>query len=252
MADSTTTTPRSEPRHDAPATELERSTLAFRRFLGLAATDTVELTAFGGRQKIHVAYVRSPEAHLDLLAQAEAQSITGAYQCFNLIHEGLYARIGEGKWIPGAARTSDNEVVELRAVYVDFDARRPRGISATDDEKARVKDVASACKEKLSRAFGTASLGLGDSGNGFSLFVALQPIAPSKDTVSRIQRFLKAIAQDFAATGVEIDASVCNPARLCPAFGTLKRKGVDCAERPWRRTSFRCAESVSRVSLESL
>jgi len=233
------------------ADEIERSTLAFRRFLGLRPTDTVEIAAFGGRHKIQVAYVRSVEEHLRLLIAAEGQpEMVGSYQVFNLIHEGLYARIGENRWVPGAPRTSDCELTELRAVYIDFDAKRPRGISATDAEKQRVRDVASECKAHLAEVFGAPdALGLGDSGNGYALFVALEPIAPSRETTAKVQRFLKAISSRFTRPGVEIDPAVCNPSRLCPAFGTLKRKGVDCQERPWRTTSFRCADTITRVPL---
>jgi hypothetical protein len=198
--------------------------------------------------------VRCVADQLRLLEAAEQQSeLKGSYTVFNAIHEGLYARIGEGRWVPAAPRTSDQEIVELWAVYIDFDAARPRDISSTDAEKAATREVATAAKEHLAEYFGTTDcFGLGDSGNGYSLFIALEPIAPSKETTTRIQRFLKAIAQQFERPGVKVDASVCNPARLCPAFGTLKRKGVSCPERPHRMTSFRCAEHVSRVSVEVL
>jgi hypothetical protein len=234
--------------------ELKRSTLDFRRFLALDEAATIEMTAFGGRQKIQVAYVRSVADQLRLLAAAEQQpELKGTYTIFNLIHEGLYARIGENRWIQGAQRASDQEVNELRAVYIDFDAARPRDISSTDSEKAAAWAVAHDCRDFLTEHLkNDTCLGHGDSGNGYSLFIALEPVAPSKETTAKIQRFLKAMAQKFNQPGVKIDVSVCNPARLCPAFGTLKRKGVDCRERPHRMSSFRCSETVTRISLEAL
>jgi hypothetical protein len=235
-------------------TELEKSTREFRKFCGFGDCDTLELVAFGGRQKIQVAYARSLECQLRLLSEAETQpELKGTYSYFNLIHEGLYARIGENRWRPGAPHASDNEVTELRGVYCDFDVDRPRDISSTDSEKASAREVAAACRDYLTSALGTdACFGLGDSGNGYSLFVAVEPIKPTKDTTAKVKRFLSAMATKFARPGIVIDVSVCNPARLCPAFGTLKRKGVHCPERPHRLTSFRCAELVTRMPLEAL
>lgn len=234
--------------------ELHRSTMEFRRFLALDDNATIEMTAFGGRQKIQVAYVRNVKDQLRLLADAEKQSeLKGSYTIFNRIHEGLYARIGEARWVHGAPRASDQEVVELKAVYIDFDATRPRDISSTESEKDAAQNVAHDCREFLAEQLGGEScLGQGDSGNGYSLFIALEPLEPSKETTAKIQRFLKAMAQKFNRPGVKVDASVCNPARLCPAFGTLKRKGVSCPERPHRMSSFRCSETVMRISLEAL
>lgn len=234
--------------------ELQRSTLELRRFLSLAETDTIELTSFGGRQRTQTAYARTVEEQLRLLELAERQpELKGSYTSFNLVHEGLHARIGEGRWVPGAQRTTDAEVVELRAVYVDFDAVRPRDISATDAEKARVHEVAANCKARLSSVFGTADcFGVGDSGNGYALFIALEPTPPTKASTERIQRFLKALATQFERPGVKIDPAVCNPARLCPAFGTMKRKGVNCPGRPHRMTTFYCPENVVRLPLEVL
>ncbi len=234
--------------------ELERSTLAFRRFCGFSERDTVELTAFGGRQKLQVAYARTIEDQLRLLAMAEHQpELKGTYTVLNLVHEGLYARIGEGRWVPGAPRASDTEVTELRSVYIDFDAVRPRDISSTDAEKAATKEVATAVKLQLTEYLGTEHcFGLGDSGNGYSLFIAIEPEAPTKQTTASVQKFLKAIATKFDSAGVKVDPAVCNPARLCPAYGTMKRKGVNCAERPHRMTSFRCSENVTRIPLASI
>jgi hypothetical protein len=144
-------------------------------------------------------------------------------------------------------------VAQLRSVYIDFDAVRPRDISSTDAEKAAAKAIATAAKLQLTEYLGTEDcFGLGDSGNGYSLFIAIEPITPSKETTASVQRFLKAVATKFDGGGVKVDPSVCNPARLCPAYGTLKRKGVNCEERPHRMTSFRCSENVTRIPLEGL
>jgi hypothetical protein len=226
----------------------------FRRFMVVGPADTVELTLFDSRKKVSVAYARTEADHIRLMRDADSRSdVSGVYTVFNRIHDGLYARIGEGKWTPFASRASDNDVTQVVAVYLDFDCVRPRDISSTDGEKAAAYDVSKACEEFLATALGgDECLGRGDSGNGYSLFVALKPVMPSDDTRKRIERFLKAMAVKFNTPRVKVDATVCNPARLCPAFGTRKRKGVDCRERPHRGTFFSCRPIVRRIPIEAL
>ena len=95
-------------------------------------------------------------------------------------------------------------------------------------------------------------MGRGDSGNGLSVFVALEPAVPTKDSTERIAKFLRALNARFGTDRVKIDSTVGNPARLVPAFGTMKRKGQNTAARPWRQTYFACRAQVRRVPLEAL
>lgn len=234
--------------------QLDINVSLFRRFMLAAPDATVELTAFDSRKKVTVAYARSEEDHVRLLREVDARSdISGVYTVFNRVHDGLYARIGENRWVPFASRASDNDVTQIVAVYLDFDAQRPRDISATDDEKRAALDASLACEEFLARELGGDDcLGRGDSGNGFSLFVALQPVAPSPDVRAKTDRFLKAMAAKFSNDRCKVDTAVSNPARLCPAFGTTKRKGIDCKDRPHRETFFICRPIVRRIPLEVL
>ena len=240
----------------APAHMVEpvvSSTEAWRCYLGCADDETIELTCFDRRGKPVVAYARTVEEHLRLMRQADASDCSGCYTLFNRIHPGLYARIGAGRWIPFASRASDNEVSTIRCAYLDFDAVRPRNISSTSDEKRAALDVCLAATDFLvSELGGDRALGFGDSGNGYAVFIRLVPVEPSKGTTAAIARLLRYCGARFDTPGVKVDASVCNPARLCPAFGTLKRKGVDCAERPHRRTFFVCHQEPMPVPLEDL
>lgn len=230
------------------------SVTLFRRFMLVGAAATVELTAFDARKKVHVAYARSSEAQQRLMHEADERSdVSGVYTVFNAVHDGLHARIGADRWVPFASRASDNDVTSIVAVYLDFDAVRPRDISATDDEKRASCDVSLACEEFLKASLGGDDcLGRGDSGNGYSLFIAIDPVAPGKDVRAKIDRFLKAMASKFGTDRAKVDTAVSNPARLCPAFGTLKRKGVDCEDRPHRGTYFICRPLVRRVPIEAL
>jgi len=233
---------------------LDVTVALFRRFMLVVPDATVELTAFDSRKKVHVAYARSEADQVRLSREADARGdISGVYTVFNHVHDGLYARIGENRWVPFASRASDNDVTRIVAVYLDFDAQRPRDISSTDPEKRAAYDASLACEQFLAKELGGDDcIGRGDSGNGYSLFIALQPTVPAPDTRAKTDRFLKAMAKKFGTDRCKVDTAVSNPARLCPAFGTRKRKGIDCKDRPHRGTYFSCRSEVRRVSIEAL
>lgn len=235
----------------ADVDSIELNTIQWRRFLDCPADECIELVTFDARKRVSVAYARTVEDHVRLLREADKGDSTGSYTVFNRIHPGLYARIGEGRWTQYAARASDNDVTAIRAVYLDFDAERPRDISSTDAEKSAAYDAYRACETFLESRLGV-QLGRGDSGNGYSLFVPLEPITPSKDTKVRIERFLKAMDRRFSGHGVHVDTSVSNASRLCPAYGTRKCKGTDTPERPHRPTFFSCPGIVERLPIEAI
>ena len=63
-----------------------------------------------------------------------------------------------------------------------------------------------------------------------------------KGTAVLVKAVILAASYIFGTDKVDVDVSVSDAKRLCPAFGTVKRKGVDDPERPHRKTWF----SVSR------
>lgn len=238
-------------------TSAESSVLAFRRFFGVADKETLEITRFDRQGTPSVAYVRDLESQMRLLWDSDRQrDVTGVYTVFNTLHEGLHARYGERTFVKGRGmhRASDADVTHIRGVYLDFDVVRPREISATDAEKQAALDISQECEAFLASELGTHDcLARGDSGNGYALFIALEPFEPNDDSRKRIDRFLRFVADKYSiARRVKVDTSVGNPARLCPAFGTMKRKGHDCPERPHRPTSFACSDTVVRVPVEAL
>lgn len=235
--------------------ELERCTRLLRGFLGMAADELTELTFFV-RGRIRVAHAGSEQVHVRLLTEAQrVHGFNGAYQLVNgPINPALAARY-PGNRIHSAwnGRAGDGDVRLRRAVFIDIDPVRPKGISATDDEKRAAYDVyrevGAFLLETLNDEF---TLGRGDSGNGYFILIAIEPTPVSIDTTARVRAFLKLLAAKFDTERVRIDTSVGNAARLMPAPGTWKRKGENTTERPHRRTSFRCHESVHRVPLESV
>jgi hypothetical protein len=234
------------------------SALYFCRFLGLKRGDPVELVAlYPGKAWPRVAYATSKEEMLRLMREGdETPGVHGVYIVANQITPAISARYELNGWHKGEnGRANDSEIQARRVLYIDIDSDRPRGISATDTEKRPCYEVADQVEAFLREALGDPmgfSLGRGDSGNGLSVFVALEPSVPSKDSTDRIAKFLRALNAKFGTDRVKIDSTVGNPARLVPAFGTIKRKGANTPERPHRPTYFTCRAEVRRVPLEAL
>jgi hypothetical protein len=231
------------------------ATANVRRFLGMPDDEPTELTFFY-EGRVFLAHAMNSTQHVQLLRQAEKrEGFNGAYQLVNgPLNPQLFFRYEPNKIHRGwNGRANDPMVLSLRALFLDCDPERIKGISATDAEKAEAKAVADAIAEAMGSAVGHNTVGRGDSGNGYFVLVALQPCEWSSETTAKISKLLGLLNRKFGVPKrVKIDTSVSNPARLMPAAGTWKRKGWNSPERPHRLTSFTCSETVERVPLEVL
>jgi hypothetical protein len=237
--------------------DVELSCLLWRRFFDIAADEPLELVALppSPKQVPHVAYASSVDDCVRLMREAaNIPRATGTYLVPNKIKPAIAARYPRDRWCRAdAGRAADHEIDLVRSIYIDCDAERPKGISATDREKAHARALLRIVEDFLVQKLGDdRPLARGDSGNGFSLFIAVEPFVPSAATSSQVEKLLKALARKFEVTGAKIDTSVFNPARLVPAFGTLKTKGESTDDRPHRSTHFSCRPVVRRVPLEVL
>lgn len=235
--------------------ERELNTRLIRNFLGMRPNEFTELTAMV-RNKPWVAHIRTEEEHVRMLREAEhLNGYGGSYMLVNGgLDETLTSRYEPCKWTSAwNERAKDKNIGELRAVYIDCDPEREKGISSTDREFAQAWEVADRLRNWLESVVGRNAVGFGCSGNGHFLLVAVQAQPPSPDTSARISTFLGLLQKKFGIEKqVKIDGSVFNPARLMPAPGTWKRKGRNTEERPHRMTSFIALPSVLRVPLEAL
>ena len=232
--------------------ELEVNTAIVRSFLDVGESEPVELTAFA-EARIHIAHALCEAEHVRLLREAEdIRGFNGAYQLVNgPMDPALLARYQTGRWHKAwNGRATDRDIQQLRAVFIDCDPVRPKGISATDEQRQEAWDVCSAMESWLGSELGVDALGHGSSGNGFFTLIAIEPCVPSAETAQRIAKFLALLNKKYGTARVKIDTSVHNAARLMPAPGTWKRKGTNTPERPHRMTSFVCRQTVRRVPLE--
>jgi hypothetical protein len=235
--------------------ELELNAFLSRRFFGMADTETIELCAVPPSQKLtpQVAYATNAANCIRLMREAESlPNSTGCYVVPNEIKSGVAARYHLNRWHRAdSGRTADHEIERVRVIYIDCDAERVKGVSSTDEEKRAAYDLSLRVEKFIvSRLGDDHALARGDSGNGYAIFVAVEPFEPTKETTERVARFLKALAARFTVPGAKIDPTVFNPARLVPAFGTRKTKGADTPARPHRSTHFICRPTIKRVRLE--
>lgn len=163
--------------------------------------------------------------------------------------------------------TGDSDMATRRVLYSDLDADRPKGISARGPHVARTVERAVSLASIFVRYVPPQALALGHSGNGAGLFAALDDLPCGQETDRLVRAVLVACKHlvsdpetfvsdrrrdDDALQLVAVDLSVSDRKRLCPAFGSWKRKGGDLPDRPHRRTAFLAPEQPHRLSLEEL
>jgi hypothetical protein len=130
--------------------------------------------------------------------------------------------------------TSDDEICQRNWILLDFDPRRPAGISSTDHEHAGALARAKECRAALlSDGFPPDSLVLADSGNGSHLLVRVD-LPNDRAAHLLVASFIRALAFRFTDDVVVVDTSTANAARLRKLYGTLACKGESTSDRPHR------------------
>lgn len=238
---------------------LEPNLSRYLRFIGYRDGDWIELAALHIRntaqpiRKTAYAHANSAASCAALLKEADAFAAAGLYIIPNRIHPGVHARGIPNRWNQASeGGTGDRDITARTSFYVDPDPVRPKGVSATEDEKRAALVKSKAILALLSDLVGEDALGFGFSGSGAQISVALDYLEPTKELHAKIKDILDALSRLYTDAAVSIDTSVSEAKRLAPAFGTKKRKGTHVPERPHRPTWFICAETVRRLSLAEL
>lgn len=176
--------------------------------------------------------------NLEKMAAAAARfdgQAPAVYLTLNECNPALLARAANRMVKAGkkSAATSDHDILKLRWLPIDADAKRPAGISSSDAEhEAALRRVAE-IRSYLAQC-GWPEPYMADSGNGGHL---LYPISLDNTpaSVELIKNTLLHLSQKFSDDLVEIDKTVHNPARIWKLYGTKACKGDATAERPHRK-----------------
>lgn len=128
--------------------------------------------------------------------------------------------------------TSDTEIVRYRWLFVDLDPVRTAGISSSDEELQKAKELSDVVYQYM-QGIGFEEPVKAMSGNGFHL---LYRIDVPNDASGRglIEKCLKNLSRIFNTDSVKIDTTNSNPSRICKLHGTLAQKGRSTRNRPHR------------------
>jgi AAA domain len=175
----------------------------------------------------------------------------GVYAVLNPCSPALLARSANRLQVGLRNTTSDADILDWRWLYIDADANRPAGISATEAEHEaalqRINQIRSFLLEQ-----GWPEPVQGDSGNGGHLLYRLPSMDPGT-AGDLVKRCLRALAQRFSDSVVKVDEATGNAARLCKLYGTMARKGDSTPDRPHRRSSLiETPETIIPVSMDDL
>jgi KaiC/GvpD/RAD55 family RecA-like ATPase len=231
----------------------------WHRFAGAPAWLELQAIKIRGERS---AFRTSRYAHADdvrtaarLAATADRWPCPGVYLIGNTICDAVPTRDAPGQWhdLDKGEGTSDAEIAARSVLFIDIDAKRPKGTSATDAEVARTAAVAREIYVELAGILeDTAPLAIGASGNGRAVLVALDHLDVA-EAGRRHVAILVALASRFSDADVEIDRSVHDAKRILPCWGTSKKKGAPgLDDRPHRRTALVCSAEVTRATMTDL
>jgi hypothetical protein len=157
----------------------------------------------------------------------------GVYCTLNCCHEALVARRAKNQLhYDVKTTTSDADIIRRRWLLFDFDPKRPKGESATTEEKIAAKAVMLNVAKTLRKESWPSPV-CARSGNGYHLLYRVDE-PNDAETAALFKNCLDAIAANFPTDAVHIDTGVYNASRITKAYGSLAAKGANTTERPHR------------------
>ena len=133
----------------------------------------------------------------------------------------------------GAAK--DIDILYRDLLLIDIDRNGDTSSPANDAELVAAKALADQVKTFLAeRGWPTPFVVM--SGNGYHLYYVLCGFENDQQSDQLIRQLLNNLADNFDNSIVGIDTSVYNAARITKVPGTLMRKGLESADRPYRRS----------------
>jgi hypothetical protein len=212
-----------------------------RIFGHVEAGGVTEVSVFSGNSKgpSHTGYYADTEKASGAIESFDGQG--NIYVTLNPVKKSLLGRynnrMAKGSFQNRIERTEDDDIHSDSWLLIDVDPKRPSGISSTAEEKAEALRVTQSVYDWLIEiGVPKSSTILGDSGNGYYILIHLPDYPNIEEMKSVKKNFINFIGDKFDNPQVEIDRKVYNPARLCCALGTLKRKGENLPDRPHRRS----------------
>lgn len=153
----------------------------------------------------------------------QAPLASGIYVTVNPVRQECLALANHTiKPLGSGMATSDARILSYNSLFIDFDAEREAGISATENQKQAAVNLAYRVFQHLKTAEHWPDPLIVDSGNGVHLWYRVD--LPTSDA-GLITRVLEALSFRFDEPGAKVDTVVGNPSRVARLPGTMARKG---------------------------
>lgn len=192
-----------------------------------------EIRCLTSSRRIDSGYFDSP-AHAANALLNVAGYYTGIYITPNPLNGDLLARSYNRITEWAQDTTMDPHVERRKWILIDFDAKRPTGISSNEAEHQAAIAKARKVSGLLSVIYGWPQPMLNDSGNGCHLMYQIDE--PNTEEVrDEIAKFLKCLSAKHSDEQVEVDVVNFNAARIWRLPGTYARKGDSTPDRPHRK-----------------
>ncbi|WP_406698537.1 phage/plasmid primase, P4 family [Singulisphaera sp. Ch08] len=167
----------------------------------------------------------------DLMVDATRLRGVSGFVTSNPCNRDLLAR-SYNKLVKVQHATKASDILALRWLFTDIDPERAAGISATDAERA----LALGRRDAIFSAYpGLAEASLaGSSGNGAYILTRIPDMENTEANRDLIAKALQIIGLQHDDEKVSIDEKTKDPSRVMALAGTVKCKGSNIPERPWR------------------
>jgi P4 family phage/plasmid primase-like protien len=209
------------------------------------AGECIEVRMFDKNKNLVVAgWFDNPDIMAKRIALAARDGVRGdtsykfiqdnIYWTINPVNDALLSRQPKNTLQFVKDTTSDNNITRRCWLPFDVDPIRPSGVSATKQERALARDVINDIFLKLEEMGFTENMYVGGtSGNGYHCVMRID-LPNDDDSRELLRDCLKGLNTLVGTAKVDIDLKVFNAARILKAYGTIARKGVNDAVRPWR------------------
>jgi hypothetical protein len=199
----------------------------------------------GNRVSTFSGYYSDSEKAAEAIEQFDGRG--ACYITLNPVKAGVEARCHNRLMRSPKHATGDSDIARRRNLLLDFDPRRPSGISATDAEHDAAIYRAKAAAKWLRDECGWPNPALIDSGNGAHLVFRID--LPNNDASKvLLKAALAGVGLHFTDAAIDVDNSVFNAARIVKVPGTLAIKGDDIPGRPHRRSRVLYAPESMRLN----
>ena len=132
---------------------------------------------------------------------------------------------------PGCAK--DTDIIYRDLLLIDIDRLGDTSQPANQVELDEAEALATVVELSMSEQGWAEPIKM-MSGNGFHLYFVLEDVPNDEESTALIRDTLHNLAEQFNTETMGIDTTVSNASRITKVPGSIMRKGIETADRPYR------------------